>query len=364
MTQRPRSTPRSTVDYRAPRTIPGIPVSSYDDARSFDDALAAEPYAFPGEVQAAPRQVSQAVRRMPPTAETEDAVRSMLDEHLSAVVAEAKAEGRAEVEQRLQQALTAEAAARESLEQALATESSDANLEALKAQLVELAEQLEAAEARAVTAEQQAFYAGQQAGQAQQLLQATGASTSPTVGHDAAELPARRPSLAAWSGWCVAVLAAALATAGYFTSYRPQRERVAAQTKLLESQASHSRETEAALRRSFDREREGLHEQLNAARAAAEATANATAGADPNSADGDGAAAAAKADKLEARAAKQKARLEKKAERAAKHKAQAAGSTDRDKSDKSPASEPKHKAKPAARDTGDDLRSNDPLEGL
>jgi hypothetical protein len=298
------------------------------------------------------------VLRTQPTAETVDALRSVLDEHFSTVIDESAADRYVQEAPDVQEAPADEE-------------------ESMNSQVVMLFEQLQAAEARAAYAEQQAIYAGQQAAQ-QLAMQAVSAPQSARV-HDEPNVSSRRSSFATWGGWCVAVLAVALAAGTYFTSYRPLREELAGQTKLLELQARRSSETEAALRHSFDSERETLNDQLNALRVAAASAAAASSAAtaadlpptQQSAANGGERAAATKAAKLDARAAKREAWLAKKAEfaakreaRADKHKAHTAASADGDKSDKSPAPTSKHTAKPAADDKDDDSSSNDPLEGL
>jgi len=307
--------------------------------------------AYAGQAPDRRRPVSQPVLRAQPTAETVDALRSVLDEHLSSVIVESEAE------RHVQEAPAQEA-------------------ESMDLQTAMLLEQLQAAQERAAYAEQQAIYAGQQAEQ-QLAMQATSAPQA-AIAHDQPHVSAGASQFAAWGGWCVAVLAVALAAGGYFTSYRPLCDQLATQTKLIELQARRSSETEAALLRSFDREREALNEQLSAVRAAAASAAAASSAAAADApiaqlpaADSGERTATAKASKLETRSAKHEAWLAKKAAlaakreaHAAKHKAHAAASADHDERDKSPASKPTYKAKAATDDTGDESSSNDPLEGL
>jgi hypothetical protein len=273
---------------------------------------------------------------------------------------------------------------------------SDGEVERIDGQVEALAEQLRAAEERAAYAEQHAIYAGQQAAYAEQQLAMQTANASPRPAYVEPDEPVRSSGFATWAGWCLAVILAGLAAAAYFTIYEPLRAQLATQTKLTELQTSQRREAEAALRAEFDRERETLNEQLNAARAAAPVAAVTDAPAaheaveHPAGVDRAAAAktakldhlAAAKAAKLEARAAKHEAMLAKKAERAAKreertakHKEHGAtapaaksGTTDKaaksGTADKATSDESKPKVKPAADDTGGESSSNDPLEGL
>lgn len=306
------------------------------------------------------RALTRAGTSREPTAETQDAMRTVLDEHLSMLVAEAETAKRRQVE-------AEEAAARAKSE---------------NSEMHKLLERLEAAEARAAQAEQQAIYAGQQAAHAAERLMQTGHAQplqpQAAVVRAATDAPERRAPLATWAGWGVAVLATALAAGGYAASYRPLREQLDAQTKLTELQTQRGSELEASLRRSFDLERQTLTAELNAARAqAAAATASAAPAAlsapasDAPAADGDDSFAAAKAAKLEARADKREAWLEKQAERTAKRaerasarKAHGGGSSAAHDDDKPKTSESKHKAKPAVSTTSDDLGGDDPLEGL
>jgi hypothetical protein len=347
MQQRSRGTPGSLPDLPSPR----MRGSAYAGSTQYPQAT--ERRAYSDQAPAMRRPVSQPVLRAQPTAETVDALRSVLDDLHSTVVAESEAERHVQEEEPADEA--------ESMDSAVAM----------------LLEQLEAAEERAAYAEQQAIYAGQQA--AQQLAAQASALPQPAIAHGEPEVSTRASSFAAWGGWCAAVLATALAAGTYFTSYRPLHEQLAAQTKLIELQALRSSETEAALRRSFDREREALNEQLNTLRETAAVAATASSApvaadaptAHQPAADSGEHAATTKAGKLEARAAKRAAWLAKKAERAAKrearatkHKAHAAASAHDDESDKSQASKPKHKAKPAADNTAEESDGNDPLEGL
>jgi hypothetical protein len=323
--------------------------------------------------------VSGPVARSQPTDETNDALRSLLDDHLL-VVAEFEAR-----EAQAKQALEAEQAKRaleaERAKQALEAEqakpalqpSEDAEAdddETLDPQLAELLEQLIAAEQRAESAEQQVALAQQQlAAQAARALAQSSATPDETA-------PSRGSSAALWGGWALAAIAVAVSAGFYVTSHRPLREQLAAQTKTMALQASRSSATEAALRQGFDQEREALNEQLNAARASAVAAAANSAAAAAKAVDASDSAADSgervtkNAAKLEARAAKREARLAKNAARNAEHESRVAkrkghgarkGGGD---ADESLASKPKHSAKPAAHDTYDASGGNDPLEGL
>ena len=316
------------------------------------------------------RQLDSAVSEEPVprpevTAETSDALRSLLDDHRLVVAefeaAEAQAKQALEAEQ-ARLALEAELAQRQIEEAESADEEPEDPL------LTELLEQLAAAEQRAADAEQQASRAEQQAALAAQQLavQVSGALAQPAVAPDTT--PASRGSAAAlWAGWGLAAIAIAACAGLYFTSYRPLRAQLAAQTQLMEQQADRSSATEAALRERMDHERAEFHDQLSAARASAAAAANAAAeSANANAAADSGERAAPIPTKLETRAAKREARLAKKAERAAKLAARAArrkrpgARKDRDDADESPTARHKPRSKPAADDSG----SNDPLEGL
>jgi hypothetical protein len=261
-------------------------------------------------------------------------------------------------------------------------------------QIVELLERVRVAEERAAYAEQHATYASQHAAYAEQQLamqaaDATNVIAEPAFEYADPEPPARGSAFATWSGWCLAIVSAGLAAAGYFVSYAPLRAQLTAQTKLTELQTSQRSEAEASLRASFDRERKVLNEELATARAATAAPASPAEGIDARAkresaapAEGDK-AAASKAAKQEARAAKQEARaakheafLAKKAEwtakRAAKRKEHSAAtaaakktvSAKKSVSDSASAAEPKQKTKPAADETGGEASSNDPLDGL
>jgi len=257
---------------------------------------------------------------------------------------------------------------------------SDADVERLDGQIEALVEQLRAAEERAAYAEQYAIQAGQQAAYAEQQLAVQAASPAPErLVYAEPDAPPRGSGFATWLGWCLFVIVAGLAAAAYFTMYEPLRAQLAAQTKLNELQTSQRREAEAALRASFDRERDTLNEQLSAARAAASAATPAAAVADAPAAPEAAKhpahvdrAAAAKAAKLEARAAKREAMLAKKAERAAKRDEHAAKHKEHSATasaaksgaaDKPAPAEPKHKAAAPA-DEGGGGASNDPLDGL
>src|SRR5262249_19321093 len=89
MQQRSLRTPASLPELPTPRMHSGMRAGSVQHPQT------ANPRAYADDAHARRRPVSQPVLRSQPTAETADALRSLLDDHLSTVVATAEAEQQA-----------------------------------------------------------------------------------------------------------------------------------------------------------------------------------------------------------------------------------------------------------------------------